>query len=185
MPRRVPRTATRPCRASCSAARSSRRRTSARTSRAAARSPSRSQTNGTRAVRAPGPTAHVNQYFAIVLDNVVISAPVINEPIPGGNVQISSGGLGGFSRAGGRRARQRPAVRLAALPGRGAGERHDRPDARPGVPEQQPPRRRDRDLPRDPVHAHPLPAARASSRASRSCTTPSSSSRCSGSSRSR
>ena len=42
--------------------------------------------------------AHVNQYFAIVLDNVVISAPVINEPIPGGNVQISSGGLGGFSR---------------------------------------------------------------------------------------
>jgi preprotein translocase subunit SecD len=34
-----------------------------------------------------------------VLDNVVISAPVINEPIPGGNVQISSGGLGGFSKA--------------------------------------------------------------------------------------
>ena len=43
--------------------------------------------------------AHIQQYFAIVLDNVVISAPVINEPIPGGNVQISSGGLGGFSRA--------------------------------------------------------------------------------------
>ena len=43
--------------------------------------------------------SHIQQYFAIVLDNVVISAPVINEPIPGGNVQISSGGLGGFSRA--------------------------------------------------------------------------------------
>jgi preprotein translocase subunit SecD len=43
--------------------------------------------------------AHIQQYFAIVLDNVVISAPVINEPIPGGDVQISSGGLGGFPRA--------------------------------------------------------------------------------------
>jgi protein-export membrane protein SecD len=43
-------------------------------------------------------TAHVNQAFAIVLDNVVISAPNINEPIPGGNVQISAGGLGGFTR---------------------------------------------------------------------------------------
>jgi preprotein translocase subunit SecD len=43
--------------------------------------------------------SHTNQNFAIVLDNVVISAPVINEPIPGGNVQISSGSLGGFARA--------------------------------------------------------------------------------------
>jgi len=42
--------------------------------------------------------SHTGQYFAIVLDKVVISAPVINEPIPGGNVQISSGSLGGFSR---------------------------------------------------------------------------------------
>jgi protein-export membrane protein SecD len=41
---------------------------------------------------------HVNQYFAIVLDNVVISAPVINEAIPGGNVQISSGSLSGFTK---------------------------------------------------------------------------------------
>ena len=41
---------------------------------------------------------HTNEYFAIVLDNVVISAPVINEPIPGGSVQISGGGLGGFAR---------------------------------------------------------------------------------------
>ncbi len=43
--------------------------------------------------------AHVNEYFAIVLDNRVISAPVINEAIPGGDVQISAGGLGGFSKA--------------------------------------------------------------------------------------
>jgi preprotein translocase subunit SecD len=43
-------------------------------------------------------TAHVNEYFAIVLDSVVISAPVINEPIPNGDVQISAGGLGGFAR---------------------------------------------------------------------------------------
>jgi preprotein translocase subunit SecD len=41
---------------------------------------------------------HIQDYFAIVLDNVVISAPVIQNSIPGGNVQITSGGLGGFSR---------------------------------------------------------------------------------------
>jgi preprotein translocase subunit SecD len=43
-------------------------------------------------------TAHVNQYFAIVLDKTVISAPVIENAIPGGNVQIRAGGLGGFSK---------------------------------------------------------------------------------------
>jgi preprotein translocase subunit SecD len=42
--------------------------------------------------------AHVNEYFAIVLDNVVISAPVIKGPIPGGNVEITSGSLSGFTR---------------------------------------------------------------------------------------
>jgi preprotein translocase subunit SecD len=36
---------------------------------------------------------HVGEQFAIVLDGTVISAPVINEPIPGGKGQIS----GGFS----------------------------------------------------------------------------------------
>jgi protein-export membrane protein SecD len=40
--------------------------------------------------------AHVGEFFAIVLDSTVISAPQINEPIPGGRVQISSGGLGGY-----------------------------------------------------------------------------------------
>jgi preprotein translocase subunit SecD len=42
-------------------------------------------------------TAHVREYFAIVLDKTVISAPIINEAIPGGNVQIS-GGISGFSK---------------------------------------------------------------------------------------
>jgi protein-export membrane protein SecD len=41
-------------------------------------------------------TAHVNEYFAIVLDSRVISAPVIENAIPGGRVQISSGTIGGF-----------------------------------------------------------------------------------------
>jgi protein-export SecD/SecF family membrane protein len=41
--------------------------------------------------------SHVGQYFAITLDGVVISAPRINEAIPNGQVQISAGGLGGFS----------------------------------------------------------------------------------------
>ena len=40
---------------------------------------------------------HIGQYFAITLDNSVISAPVINDSIPTGNVQITGGGLGGFS----------------------------------------------------------------------------------------
>ena len=44
-------------------------------------------------------TNHTGEYFAIVLDGNVISAPVINEPIPGGQVQISAGGIGGFTAA--------------------------------------------------------------------------------------
>ena len=44
-------------------------------------------------------TAHVNEFFAIVLDGIVVSAPSINEPITGGSGQISGGGLGGFARA--------------------------------------------------------------------------------------
>lgn len=41
-------------------------------------------------------TEHVNERFAIVLDGKVLSAPTINEPIPGGRGQIS----GGFSLQG-------------------------------------------------------------------------------------
>ena len=44
-------------------------------------------------------TAHVGEFFAIVLDGNVISAPSINEPITGGSGQISGGGLGGFAKA--------------------------------------------------------------------------------------
>jgi hypothetical protein len=40
--------------------------------------------------------AHVGKYFAIVLDGTVISAPVINSAIPGGHVEISSGGISGY-----------------------------------------------------------------------------------------
>ena len=39
---------------------------------------------------------NVGNYFAIVLDGQVISAPVINSSIPNGQVQIEAGGLGGF-----------------------------------------------------------------------------------------
>jgi protein-export membrane protein SecD len=41
--------------------------------------------------------ANVGKQFAITLDDVVISAPSINEPIPNGQVQISAGTAGGFS----------------------------------------------------------------------------------------
>jgi hypothetical protein len=40
--------------------------------------------------------AHIGKYFAIVLDGTVISAPVINSAIPGGHIEISSGGIGGY-----------------------------------------------------------------------------------------
>ena len=39
---------------------------------------------------------HVGQYFAIVLDGTVISAPVIKNSIPNGQVEISAGNIGGF-----------------------------------------------------------------------------------------
>jgi preprotein translocase subunit SecD len=41
--------------------------------------------------------ANVGAYFAITLDNSVISAPVIQNSIPNGNVQITGGGLAGFN----------------------------------------------------------------------------------------
>lgn len=39
---------------------------------------------------------HIGEYFAIALDGSVISAPVIRDAIPNGQVQISAGGIGGF-----------------------------------------------------------------------------------------
>ena len=41
-------------------------------------------------------TKHVNDFFAVVLDGKVITAPVIREAIPGGQVQISQNGIGGY-----------------------------------------------------------------------------------------
>jgi preprotein translocase subunit SecD len=41
--------------------------------------------------------ANVGSFFAITLDGVVISAPVIQNSIPNGNVQITGGGLAGFT----------------------------------------------------------------------------------------
>ena len=43
--------------------------------------------------------AHIGEFFAIVLDGSVISAPSINSAITGGSGQITGGGLGGFSQA--------------------------------------------------------------------------------------
>jgi hypothetical protein len=43
--------------------------------------------------------ANIGTYFAIVLDSKVISAPVINSEIPGGHVEISQGGVGGYDLA--------------------------------------------------------------------------------------
>ena len=42
---------------------------------------------------------HVGQYLAITLDKVVLSAPVIQQPIYGGNVRITGGGPRGFPLA--------------------------------------------------------------------------------------
>ena len=42
---------------------------------------------------------HVREYFAVTLDGAVITAPVIENAIPNGQVQISAGGIGGFPPA--------------------------------------------------------------------------------------
>lgn len=41
--------------------------------------------------------ANIGNYFAITLDGTVISAPVIRNSIPNGQVEISAGGIGGFN----------------------------------------------------------------------------------------
>ena len=43
-------------------------------------------------------TQHVGEFFAIVLDGAVISAPQIESPITGGSGQITGGGLAGFAQ---------------------------------------------------------------------------------------
>ena len=68
---------------------------------------------------------NIGKYFAIVLDGRVISAPVINQSIPNGQVQTSPAASVG-SRRRRRTTRHRPEVRLAAVRDRGAVERADR-----------------------------------------------------------
>jgi preprotein translocase subunit SecD len=43
-------------------------------------------------------SAHVGEFFAIVLDNAVISAPTIQSPITGGSGEITGGGAAGFAQ---------------------------------------------------------------------------------------
>ena len=77
---------------------------------------------------------HIGEYFAITLDSAVISAPVIQNSIPNGQVQISGGGLARLRRQGRQRPRHDPQVRLAAVPDPGAVERADQRHARQPVP---------------------------------------------------
>jgi hypothetical protein len=44
-------------------------------------------------------SGHIGEYFAIVLDGKVLTAPVIQSGIPDGQVQISGSGTGGFDPA--------------------------------------------------------------------------------------
>ena len=55
--------------------------------------------------------SHIGSYFAITLDGVVVSAPVIQNAITGGSVEITGGGLSGFGT--------REAAELAATMGSG------------------------------------------------------------------
>jgi preprotein translocase subunit SecD len=68
--------------------------------------------------------AHINQYFAIVLDNVVISAPGHPEAIPAATSRSRRASVG-FAKAEADELVNVLRLRLAAVPGRGARERHD------------------------------------------------------------
>ena len=41
---------------------------------------------------------HIGSYFAIALDGIVVSAPVIQNAIPNGDIEITGGGVDGFER---------------------------------------------------------------------------------------
>ena len=70
--------------------------------------------------------ANVGRKIAIVLDNIVYSAPVIREPIPGGHVQIT----GSFTYRRGARTGDRAALGRAAGAGRDYRGAHGRAVAR-------------------------------------------------------
>ena len=61
---------------------------------------------------------HVGDYFAIVLDGKVITAPVIKSSIPNGQVEIESGGDRRLPAGRGPEPRHDPPVRPAAVPDR-------------------------------------------------------------------
>ena len=103
--------------------------------------------------------ANIGNYFAIVLDGAVISAPVIQNSIPNGQVQISAGGIGGFTPADANNLvtilkfgslpfplQELSSAEISATLGR-------------PVPRSEPHRRPDRDPARRHVHAAVLPAA--------------------------
>ena len=81
---------------------------------------------------------NVGAYFAITLDNAVVSAPVIQNSIPNGNVQITGGGLAGFSA--------KDATNLVTVlkfgslpfPITALSSEHDQRDARQPVPRTRP-----------------------------------------------
>ena len=77
---------------------------------------------------------HVGDYFAIVLDGKVITAPVINSSIPNGQVEIAVGRHRRLPAGGGPEPRHDPPVRPAAVPDRRARQHDRQPDARRGVP---------------------------------------------------
>ncbi len=103
---------------------------------------------------------HVGDYFAITLDSTVISAPRINEAIPGGNVQITRRRHRRVPGDGSQQPRDDPEVRLAAVPDPRAVERAHQRDPRVPVPEPEPARRRARHPDGDALHGHLLPGDR-------------------------
>ena len=121
---------------------------------------------------------HTGEFFAIVLDGEVISAPEINRPIRRtrpDHLRLHRG----FPL---QEAQNLVTVlEFGSLPfDRGAGQHDDQPHARRRVPAAEPHRRSHRHRARHRVHDHPVPAAGVVARA-RSSITRSWSSPCSGS----
>ena len=86
---------------------------------------------------------HIGDYFAIVLDGKVISAPV-DQRARSPTARCRSARTAHRRLPAGRRAEpgHDPPVRPAAVPDPGAGQHHRQPDARRGVPAPEPGRRR-------------------------------------------
>ena len=81
---------------------------------------------------------HTGEFFAIVLDGEVISAPEISRPIPGGRVQITSGLRRGFLQEAQNLV---TVLEFGSLRLIEAGQHDDQPHARRRVPAAEPHRR--------------------------------------------